>query len=207
MLEEAGWSLGPDGKRRNEAGEVLSAELQVVTGWSDWVRAAQIIVQGLQGVGIDATVKSKDFGAWMEALSRGEFDLSLGWAQEGPTPYNLYQGLMSAETVQEVGSNATSNWHRFASEEADVLLGAFERTTDPALQRALVSRMQHLFVKDAPAIPLFPSPSWGQYNSTRFEGFPNEADPYARLGPHKAPECLLVLTAIRARDPAPTESP
>lgn len=210
LLDAAGWTLDAQGRRRNAAGEALSLELQVVSGWSDWVRAAQIIVQGLQELGVDASVKSKDFGAWMEALARGEFSASLGWASEGPTPYNLYQGLMSAEGVVPVGESANTNWHRYGSEEVDVLLGAFERTTDPALQQALVRRMQWIFVEEAPAIPVFPSPSWGQYNTRRFEGFPSAEDPYARLSPHKAPESLLVLTRIRARATgpvAPQEAP
>ena len=206
LLDAAGWTLDAKGQRRNAAGEPLIAELQVVTGWSDWVRAAQIITADLRALGIDASVKSRDFGAWMEGLNRGTFSLSLGWAQEGPTPYNPYQGLMSAEATKPVGETAPANWHRFGSEEVDVLLRAFEGTTDPALQRAIISRLQHIFVDEVPAIPLFPSPSWGQYNSARFDGFPSADDPYALLSPHKAPESLLVLSSIYAKDARTSEN-
>ena len=37
----------------------------------------------------------------------------------------------------------------------------------------------------APSIPLFPGLAWGEYNSTRFKGFPTAENPYAPLSPHK----------------------
>ena len=59
--------------------------------------------------------------------------------------------------------------------------------------------LQQVFVDELPAIPLFPAPAWGQYNDTRFVGFPNAADPYAPLTPNAAPDPLLVLTRLRPR--------
>ena len=202
-LDAAGWRLGDDGLRRDAAGTPLKAEIQVVSGWSDWVRAAQIMNQQLREVGIDASVKSHDFGAWMESLGRGDFTLSLGWAGDGPTPYELYGGLMGSEGVKPVGENATSNWHRFGDAQADADLAILETDPDPAAQRAAVRRLQRRFAETVPAIPLFPSPSWGQANTTRFTGFPSAADPYALLSPHKSPEALLVLTRIAARPTTP----
>jgi peptide/nickel transport system substrate-binding protein len=57
--------------------------------------------------------------------------------------------------------------------------------------------LQFLVVDQAPAIPLFPGPQWGEYNSSRFTGFPDQDDPYALLPPWATPDRLLVLTSIR----------
>lgn len=202
-LDALGWVLDGRGVRRDASGEALAVDLAVVSGWSDWVRAAQIISQQLRAVGVETRVTSKDFGAWMEGMSRGEFDLAIGWSSDGPTPYDLYQGLLGSDAVKPVGESATVNWHRLGDPEADRALAVLERDPDPAAQARAIDTLQSRFIALAPAIPLFPSPSWGQANTRRFTGFPSADHPYALLSPHKAPESLLVLTRISARSPQP----
>jgi peptide/nickel transport system substrate-binding protein len=201
LLDQAGLVPGPDGMRRGRDGEPLDLELAAVTGWSDWVRASQVIARDLREVGLDVRLRSYDFGAWFDRLQRGTFTLSLGWSPSGPTPYPLYQGLMSARAVRPVGQPAQRGWARYGSAEADELLDRFERTTDLEQQRAIAARLQELFVREVPAIPLFPSPSWGEYRTERFVGFPSADDPYARLSPNHFPDPLLVMTHLRRRSP------
>ena len=45
-------------------------------------------------------------------------------------------------------------------------------------------------------MPLFPGPQWGEYVTLRFEGFPNEDNPYAILSTYDNPERLTVMTTI-----------
>ena len=66
-------------------------------------------------------------------------------------------------------------------------------------QRRLATALQERFVAAAPVLPLFPSPSWAEYSTARFTGFPSADDPYARPTPNRQPECLLVLTRLRPR--------
>jgi len=199
MLDQAGYCLGPDGQRHGPDGTALTLQLNVVTGWSDWMRAAQVISQNLKRVGITAQVKNHDFGAWFSQMQKAEFDLSIGWAEKGPTPYPLYRGLMSAELVRPVGEVAETNWHRFGLEEMDSLCRTFEQTSDPEESLKLVHRMQELFVQHAPAIPLFAEPSWGEFNTSRFTGFPSQENPFAQISPNSIPENLLVLVALKPR--------
>jgi peptide/nickel transport system substrate-binding protein len=105
--------------------------------------------------------------------------------------------------VKPVGVAAPENWHRFGDPRADELLGALEATDDPARELALTHELERLFVTQAPAIPLFPGPLWGAYNSTRFTGFPDRDDPYAPLSPNLSPQSLLVLTRLQPREPLP----
>jgi len=199
LLDEAGYPMTPGGTRASADGTALKFEINVVTGWSDWVRAAQIIAQNLKQVGVDASMKAYDYSAFFEKLQKGDFDLSLGWSSEEPTPYNFYRDLISTETVKPVGEPAARNWHRFASKEADALLQAFEVTADEAEQKRLGEQLQAIFVDNAPSIPLFPNPSWGEYNTTRFTGFPSKEKPFAKLSPNNPPEYLLVLTELTPR--------
>ncbi len=205
MLDEAGFPRGSDGMRRLANGKPWTYEVLCVSGWSDWVRAAQVIARGLRELGIDATVRTYDFSAWFQKVQEGDFDLTLGWSFEGPTPYTFYQWLMASSTLKPAGTASMGNWHRFASAEADRALAAFEREADPVAQRRLSAELQRVFVSQAPAIPLYPNPSWAEYNRGRFDGFPSASNPYADASPNKFDrgECLLVLTSLAPRKEAP----
>ena len=201
LLDSTGFRRGADGIRRLPGGRPWRYEVLCVSGWSDWVRASQIIARNLRAVGVEATVRTYDFGAWFQKVQEGDFDMSMGWSIEGPLPYHLYRWLMSATTVKPLGQLSPGNWHRYGSPAADRALARFERTADPAEQRRLSAELQHIFVDEAPAIPLYPNPSWGEFNTSRVTGFPTAADPYADPSPNKMErgEILLVLTTLRPR--------
>jgi peptide/nickel transport system substrate-binding protein len=203
LLDEAGFRKSEGGIRRGQDGKPLKLEISTVSGWSDWVRAAQIVSRSLRSIGIEVSMVTYDFSAWFDKLQRADFDLSLGWTVEGATPYAFYRNLMSSETRKPAGEASPTNWHRYSSDRADSLLKQFERTTDPAKQQHLVTEMQALFAREVPAIPLFLSPSWGEYNTTRFTGFPTKSDPYAKLSPNHLPESLLVLMRLEPRRSSP----
>ena len=197
LLSEAGWTLGADGLRQNTQGEALRLEISTVAGWSDWVRAAQVIANDLRAIGVDARIRSHDFSAWFERLQRGDFDLSIGWTVDGASPYAHYRAMMSSRLLKPVGEVSALNWHRYGNAEADRLLDAWARSPDPAAQRDYAHELQTLFLDEAPAIPLFLNPSWGECSTRRFTGWPSADDPYARLSPNHGAEALLVMNALK----------
>lgn len=201
LLDEAGCKRGALGIRHGRDGKPMHYEVLCVAGWSDWVRASQIAARNLKEAGIDASVRTYDFGAWFEKVQKGDFDMSLGWCIEGPAPWHLYRWLMSKSTVAPVGQMSAGNWHRYASPAADSALTAFESTSDPAEQRRLGAKLQRIFAAEAPAVPLYPNPTWAEYNTRTITGFPTAANPYADPSPNKMErgEVLLVLTSLRPR--------
>jgi len=196
LLDEAGLTRGEDGTR-------FSLSILVPSGFSDWVRAAQVMAHGFEAVHIDASIKTYDFNTWFDKVQTGDFGVTLGWSEVHESPHGLYRGLMSTATVEPLGTMAMENWHRFGSPEADALLAQLEQTTDPQLAQPIIDELQALFVAQAPAIPLFPGPAWGEFNTRQFVGFPDADNPYAPLTPNWAPQSLLVLTELRPRSPQP----
>ena len=67
----------------------------------------------------------------------------------------------------------------------------------PAAQRGYAHELQTIFLDEAPAIPLFLNPSWGECSTRRFTGWPSADDPYARLSPNHGAEALLVMNALK----------
>jgi len=201
MLDAAGLKKGGNGIRTGADGKPLSYEINVVSGWTDWVSSVQIIAQDLKAVGIDATVKPYDYSTWFDRVTKGNFDISIGWSSGGATPYNYYRDQMSQRSFAEIGSTAGANWHRYVSKKADDLLNQLASTADAAKQKDLATQLQQTFADEAPAIPLFPGPEWYEYNTTRFEGFPTKDNPYAvgSFFNQGTPEQLIVMTTIKPK--------
>ncbi len=193
-LDAAG--LTKDGDTRSADGEKMEYELLVVTGWSDWVASCEIMAANLAEVGIKVTVTPLDYNAWYDKVSKGEFDMSIGWSDGGATPYSFYLGCMSTATVRPIGTLSPQNWQRFGSEEADALLDQMAATSDEAEQKTIVAQLQEIYNQNAPGVPLFPGPQWGEYVTLRFDGFPNADNPYAILSTYDNPERLTVMTTI-----------
>ncbi|WP_437926089.1 ABC transporter substrate-binding protein [Sorangium sp. So ce291] len=198
LLDEAGYAKGSDGIRAKD-GKPLKFDINVVTGWSDWVRAVQITTQNLKAVGIEATLKTYDFSAFFEALQKGTFDMSMGWTNTEPTPFNFYRDLMAPEFVKPVGEATTRNWHRFGAKEAEPLFKQFASATDPAEQKRIIDELQVIYSQQVPVIPLFKNPSWGEYSTKRFVNWPSKENPYAKLSPNNSPDYLIVLTEIKPK--------
>ncbi len=193
LLDAAG--LTREGDVRSFNGTPLEFELNVVSGWSDWVQTCEIMARNLAEVGFQVTVQPYDQTTWQTNVQNGDFTMSIGWSSGGATIFNFYRGVMATETKKPIGESGTENWHRFALPEADTLLAQFAATADEAEQREISNQLQMLYAENAPAIPLFPGPQWGEFNSSRFEGFPSEEDPYAILSTY-AGERGIVMTTV-----------
>jgi peptide/nickel transport system substrate-binding protein len=201
LLDAAGLKRGAGDIRTLADGKPMRYDINVVSGWSDWVSACQIIAQNLKAVGIEGAVKSYDFSAWFDRVQKGDFDISIGWSSGGATPYNYYRDQMSKRSLKPVGEVAGANWHRYVSTKGDELLNQFAATSDPAQQKQIAEQLQRTFAEEAPAVPLFPGPEWYEYNSARFDGFPTKDNPYAVGSPfgQGTPEQLLVMTSIKPK--------
>jgi len=203
LLDTAGLARGSDQIRVGPSGP-MRYELNVVQGWTDWMAAGDILRQNLAEVGIAATVKPISYNSWDDALRRGRFALSMGFGNRGPNPYQFYRGLMDGSLVRPIGERAEANFNRFASDDAAQLVRRFESTSDEKEQHTLSNAMQRLFIENAPSLPLFTSPLWGVFNTTRIGGFPSRFRPFAsavpgRGAPPGGADALPVLVEVQPR--------
>jgi len=196
LLDAAGLKKGPDGIRRLPNGAPMRYGIIVGAASTDWVASSEVIAQNLRQIGLDVTVKAQDWNTVIDEMQKGQYDMAHAWSSNGATPYDFYRGVMSSETYQPVGTVAYENYGRYVDPKADALLKQFAATFNVAKQKALVKQLQMLYVQDAPAVPLFPLPSWGEYTTKRFTGFPNENNPYATLET-RDPTAVIVLTTVK----------
>ena len=199
LLDDAGYKWKNKNERIDSNGSPLKFNIIVVSGWSDWVRSAQVISQNLKKVGIQATVRTYDFGAWIARMQQGNFQMAVGWADKGATPYNFFKSMMFSEYVKPLGETADINWHRFGIKEADFLIKEFEKTSDENKIKNIIYKLQHLFIEHAPGIPLFAELSWAECNSKYFTNFPSAENPYGPLSVNEQPSFIFTLLNIKKR--------
>jgi len=203
ILDKASLTKGSDGIRVDADGKPMKYKLIAVAGWTDWVSACQIIAQNMKDLGIDITVETPEYNAWMDQLGKGQHEWAISWSSGGPTPYNFYRGLLSSQTLLAIGEPADENWNRYVNPEADKLMEEFVNTSDPAKQKEIMDQIQMAFVNDAPALPLFPGPDWYEFNTTRFTDWPTKENAYAPGPPYNAPynslSPLFLLTTVKPK--------
>ena len=127
LLDDAGITLGEDGKRVLPDGTPFAFDFSVGSTSSDWVSVGNVISQNLAELGVTVTVAAKDWGDVVAGYENGTFDSGIVWSDNAPTPYQFYRGVMGTETVKPVGEQTFENYHRFGSPEADALLARVRR--------------------------------------------------------------------------------
>jgi peptide/nickel transport system substrate-binding protein len=198
LLDAAGLTLDGD-VRKLPDGTAMEYDLNVVSGWSDWVSSCQIMAQNLEEIGIKATVQTYDQAAWQDRVMKADFQLSIGWSDQGATPLDFYEGVMGSVTKMAVGETSARNWHRFSLPEADALFEQFAATSDEAEQKAIVTQLQQLYSDNTPAIPLFPGPQWAEFNTMRFMDFPSAENPYTLPSTYSNTERLILITTVKPK--------
>jgi peptide/nickel transport system substrate-binding protein len=202
-LDEAGYvDADGDNWRDNPDGTPITFKVQVVNGWTDWVTSVQIMSQNFIDIGLNSTIDVLDFGVWLNNLQTGSYDTSIGWSNNGNTPYDFYRNQLYSPLIGEDGLANAERWGRWTSEEADQLLESFVATADEAEQRSISDQLQMLYVQNVPAIPLFPGPTWYEWTTHRFTGFPTQEDYYVQGSPWCAPCRAIVLTKLHLIEPA-----
>jgi microcin C transport system substrate-binding protein len=99
LLDEAGWTVGDDGLRRNAAGEVLTVEF--LNDSPSFDRVFNPYVENLKAIGIDAKMTSID-NAQMEARTRPpqyDFDIITGNARSDYISGSELKQYYGAETA------------------------------------------------------------------------------------------------------------
>lgn len=196
LLENAGFHKGPDGVYVDMQGNRLAFKMNVVSGWTDWVTACQIMANNLKAAGIDVSVNAVSFNQYISALTQGTFDTSISWTNPGPTPYFLFNSLLNSSNTAAIGAQATSNFERWSDSATDKLLTQYAGSVDPAIQQQALDGLQRIMVDQVPSIPLVYGATWYEYTTSRFVGWPDQAHPYAVPAPYSAPDAEMVALNI-----------
>ena len=141
LLDEAGWTVGDDGIRRNAAGEVLKVEF--LNDSPSFDRVFNPYVENLKAIGIDAVMTSID-NAQMESRTRPpsyDFDIITGNARSDYIPGSDMKQYYGSETADVSSFNVMGLKSPAVDRLVDVVMAADSndslRVATKALDRAL----------------------------------------------------------------------
>ena len=200
LLEQAGYRENADGIYEKE-GATLSFDLYVPTGWTDWVTAMDAVGTQLSKISVEARVTQVAWPSpFLTNITKGDYQISVDYVSSGFSPYHQYNFILPERHWAPVGEDASGHSQvRYRNAEVDRAFAAFSRTdkTDERLKEMDI--VLTAVLRDTPLIPLFFNPTWFQYSTKRFVGWPSRDDPYTAprtWGMAKIP-VLLNLRPVR----------
>jgi peptide/nickel transport system substrate-binding protein len=197
LLQGAGFRKGNDGIYVDKSGNRLAFNINVVSGWTDWVTDSQILASNLQAAGMDVKVNTISFNAYYGSLQTGTFDTAISWTSPGPTPYFLYNSMLASTNTAPIGQPATSNFERWRDPTTDRLLQQYTSSPNPAVQQEAIAGIQKIMVEQLPTIPLIYGATWYEYSTAHFVGWPDQQHPYAMPAPYAYPDEEIVVLNLR----------
>ena len=182
ILDKAGFKRGKDGIRISPDGKRLGTfTLAVPYGWTDWMMMCQMISKNLKKIGIDVKTQFPDFTVWWDRLTKGEFDMVISWSS-GPGfshPFNVYRVVLDYRLSGPTGvAKPAGDWERYKNDKIIKLLDKAVSTLDLEERKKTYFEIQKIIYQDLPAIPMFYTAHWYEYNESVWANWPNEDNPW-----------------------------
>jgi len=108
-------------------------------------------------------------------------------------PWSRFEKIMSSSDIDTVGVFIYTNEGRYVNQLADSLLTVIPSLKDDKELELGYSKLNELFMKEMPVIPLMYRPSlFYQFSTKHWSNFPTLDNPYA------PPSCLIVAAGRKA---------
>lgn len=183
LEEELGATKGDDGIYTLEDGTRLGPWKVVCPyGWTDWMTALELVVQGAREVGFDLATEFPEAPVRMTDMQNGNFDITMesysGVSAAGP--WSRFRDCMDNRGVPEIGQTAFYNYNRFKSAEAEELLDQIPTELDTEKQKELYTQLDEIYREEVPIIGLMYRPyQFYSFNETHWKGFATSENDYA----------------------------
>jgi peptide/nickel transport system substrate-binding protein len=177
LLEAAGWKMGSNGVFELN-GKPLAFTIEDPSAYTDYITDDQIIAQELRQVGMDVSVQGVSVQKFGTDVNDGTYQMVNRYSTIGPTPYFMYDQFLDDTITAPIGKNATGDFERFYSPQAQALLTQFASTNDAQTQLNDIVGMEKIVATQLPIIPIIYSVAWFDYSSSHFTGWPTPSNPY-----------------------------
>ena len=156
LLAEAGFVPGADGICRNAAGERLSFTLQTTSGNRLRELQEEVLQSGWRSACIETVIRNEPARSFFgDTLKRRLFAGLAMYAWSTPVIDSPRQVLASTSIPTEENGWAGSNSVGFVDNAFDELIFRSETELDPQAQKDVWARMQEIYARKLPALPLF----------------------------------------------------
>ncbi len=130
---------------------------------------AQLFADFLNKVGIEASIRVKDWSALYQDMKQGQFELfSAVWVPV--TDPDLYHFVHHSSSIPDDGK-AGGNRHGYKNPEIDRLIDEGRITMDAEKRKGIYQEVERKMIEDLPYIPLWNEHRIVVLNSERIKGF------------------------------------
>jgi peptide/nickel transport system substrate-binding protein len=197
VLTKAGYTMGKGGWFQ-KGGKTVAVTLISPSAYTDYAEVGSIAAGELRAAGIDATFDGLTVSAWNEDVADGDFSISEHWANNGLTPYNMYDGWLNSALA--TGSSATGDYERLNNPAIDKELANLAGAATLGEQTAALAPIAKYVAANLPVIPVTTASEWFEYNSDHFIGWPTQQNPYetgqpsgTNNGPGSGTDLVVIL--------------
>jgi len=155
LLEEAGWTAGPDGAR-SKGGQPLTLDILIQTA-NGFDLPTQFVVNALKEVGFASTTKSQPFTTAAASYNQGVQNLSAIFYYD-VDPY-LLNNLVTTQNIK-----AGFNWAHYSNPAIDKAIPKANTVVDTDQRTAAYEKITTTLMEDAIFLPLWNVS--GVYSST-----------------------------------------
>lgn len=175
LLEEAGFKdIDGDGFREDQNGEQINLTTLVYSSNPIRIRAAELISEAINNVGIRSTVKAMD-ATTVDSLMWPDFDVSKGRDFDlGLWGWSNTMQLFPDRMIELFHSNpsvGSVNIGGYSSAEFDELAAQLESTLDEDERTKIIKDMQALVAEEAPIITLYYQEIVNAFNPSVYDGY------------------------------------
>ena len=199
ILEGAGYVKGSDGIYAKD-GVRLAMSVRVVTGWTDYITAVDLLAQQAKAVGIEITALQSSWNEWTEVRGLGQYQLLIDSVTQGPAadPYYMYNEFFSTANTGPVGESVNPGFARFSDPEVDAALEALRTSnpTDVEARKPHYDVIQQKIAANLPYIPVLTGGTTSEYNAAKFSGWPTEEDLYAFPAVWSRPDSSQIFASL-----------
>ena len=144
LLDEAGWTPGPDGVRQKN-GQRFSFVMLNRAGTTDRTLLAQVIQAGLKAVGIEVIFETLESAAWTQRWRRGQWEaiVSAWFLPADPGITGLY------------ACKGANNMAGFCDPALDEILERSDKALSPETRMPLLHEAQARLAEQARMLPLY----------------------------------------------------
>ena len=177
ILKADGWKMA--GGKWTKDGQTISFSISDPIGYTDYYLDAQAIAKQLNALGFNVTVDGiGNPTVWQGDVTDGDFDTAIHWSNQGPTPYQIYDGNLDATLTAPVGKPAASNIGRWDNAATQTALGEFAGSNSPSVQKAAISSLENIMSTQVPVAPLLYGAAWFEFSTRDYTGWPSASNPF-----------------------------
>lgn len=149
------------------AGEDLEMDFMVTNEYPETVTAAQVMADNLEPLGISVSIRTLDFGSWLDQQTQGNFDaLMMGWLGN-IDPGDYYYAQHHSE--------GASNAQGYSNPEVDALLDEAASERDEAARKTLYDEAATIIADEVSYLYLY-NPAVIQAWTTAVSGYDIRSD-------------------------------